>query len=231
MRRCRSAFKLLDINERTPIIGPGDVVVDCGAAPGSWTQVAVKHSNANGAIKNKPSGLVIGVDLHHIYPIEVIWLFGTRRDETRHLCDIHSLFNIPQGAQVFGNTDFTLPESQEKIKTLLKGRLINCVISDMAPNATGVRCLDQENIIKLCYSVLRFAIPLSAPDANCLMKVWDNGDVAKLEADILKFYKHVKRVKPPASRSDSAEIFILAKEFAGPSNDKNTWNMYNILIL
>lgn len=85
----------------------------------------------------------------------------------------------------------------------------------MAPNATGVRCLDQENIMKLCYSVLRFAIPLSAPDAHCLMKIWDNGDVQKLEQDILKFYKSVKRIKPPASRADSAEVFILARGFSG----------------
>lgn len=75
--------------------------------------------------------------------------------------------------------------------------------------------MDKENITKLCYSVLRFAIPLSAPDAHCLMKIWDNGDVHKLEEDILKFYKFVKRIKPSASRADSAEIFILAKEFGG----------------
>lgn len=114
-----------------------------------------------------------------------------------------------------GGADFTLPETHEKIRKLLDGRLINCVISDMAPNATGIRVLDKENIMKLCYSVLRFAIPLSAPNAHCLMKIWDNGDVQKLEETILKFYKKVKRIKPPASRSDSAEIFILAKEFGG----------------
>lgn len=62
---------MLEINERSAIIKPGDVVIDCGAAPGSWTQVAVQQSNANGAMKNKPKGLVIGVDLLHIYPVEV----------------------------------------------------------------------------------------------------------------------------------------------------------------
>lgn len=69
--RCRSAFKLLEINKQTKIIQPGHVVVDCGAAPGSWMQVAVTESNANGAIKNKPKGFIIGIDLQHIYPIEV----------------------------------------------------------------------------------------------------------------------------------------------------------------
>lgn len=71
--RCRSAFKLLEINQRAAIIEPGDVVVDCGAAPGSWTQIAVQKSNADGSQKNKPKGLVISVDLLHIYPIEVKW--------------------------------------------------------------------------------------------------------------------------------------------------------------
>lgn len=85
----------------------------------------------------------------------------------------------------------------------------------MAPNATGIRILDQENIINLCYSVLRFSIRMSAENASLLMKVWDNGLVPQLEADILKFYRNVKIVKPNASRSDSAEKFFLAKEFVG----------------
>lgn len=102
---------------------------------------------------------------------------------------------------------------------MLDGRPINCVISDMAPKATGVGCLDQENIMTLCYSVLRFAITMSAPGASCLVKVWDNGAVKKLEENMLKFYETVKRIKPPASRSDSAEMFILAKGLAGNQAD------------
>lgn len=134
-----------------------------------------------------------------------------------------------QGAVLLGNTDFTKPESQESIKKLLDGRQINCVLSDMAPNATGVRCLDQENITKLCYSVLRFAVLMSSPDASCLVKLWDNGDVQKLEKDMLRFYKTVKRVKPPASRSDSAEMFLLARGFAGRQAEPKTWCNWNQL--
>lgn len=85
----------------------------------------------------------------------------------------------------------------------------------MAPNATGVRSLDQEKITDLCYSALRFALLVSAENSSLLMKVWDNGAVPQLERDITRFYRNVKVVKPNASRSDSAEQFLLAKGFVG----------------
>lgn len=69
--RCRSAFKLLEINDKANILVPGKTVVDCGAAPGSWTQIAVEKTNANGKDKRHPAGFVIGLDLLNIYPIEV----------------------------------------------------------------------------------------------------------------------------------------------------------------
>lgn len=69
--RCRSAFKLLEIDERVKLLHPGETVIDCGAAPGSWTEIAVEKTNANSKIKNKPVGTVIGIDLLAIHPIEV----------------------------------------------------------------------------------------------------------------------------------------------------------------
>lgn len=187
--RCRSAFKLLEIDQKYNIIKPGFTVIDCGAAPGSWSQIAVKQSNADGAAPGKPKGTVIGVDLLQIYPIA--------------------------HATTLGNTDFTRTESQDKIRSLLGEKRIDCVLSDMAPNATGVRSLDQENIITLCYSVLRFAILMSSPNASLLMKVWDNGEVPALEKNIQRYYQQVKRIKPRASRADSAENFVLARGFVG----------------
>lgn len=122
-----------------------------------------------------------------------------------------------QGAHILGNTDFTLAESQAKIRTLLAGRPVDCVLSDMAPNATGVRSLDQERITTLCYSVMRFAALMSAPAASLLVKVWDNGAIPQLERDMLRFYKSVKIIKPQASRADSSEKFLLGREFYGLS--------------
>ncbi|XP_037948561.1 rRNA methyltransferase 2, mitochondrial-like [Teleopsis dalmanni] len=187
--RCRSAFKLLEMNEKYKIIKPGDVVIDCGAAPGSWTQIAVAKSNSTGSQQQQPKGAVYSMDLLHFH-------------------------GIP-GATIFGGMDFTKPISQQRLKETLAGRAVNCVLSDMAPNATGIRMLDQENIINLCYSVLRFALIMSAKGANLVVKVWDNGDVAKLEKDISRFYDKVKRVKPQSSRSDSAEHFLVARNFKG----------------
>lgn len=109
--------------------------------------------------------------------------------------------------------DFTDLKTQDRIKELLNGRKIDCILSDMAPNATGVRCLDQDKIMDLCYSVLRFAIQMSAENASLLMKIWDNGDVKKFEEIVLRNYKTIKHIKPEASRGDSAEKFLLAKNF------------------
>src|SRR5690349_20007197 len=99
--RCRSCFKLLEIDEKYKFLKPGQVVVDIGAAPGSWSQIAVKAVNSNGDDKDKPKGIVIGSDKLDIYP-----------------CD---------GAIFLGNTDFTTSIAQEKIKTILNGRKVNCV--------------------------------------------------------------------------------------------------------
>lgn len=101
------------------------------------------------------------------------------------------------------------------MKKLLDGRKIDCVLSDMAPNATGIRSLDQEGITNLCYSVLRFALLMSAPQASLLVKVWDNANIQQLENDMLRFYKSVRHIKPAASRSGSSEKFLLARHFVG----------------
>lgn len=116
--------------------------------------------------------------------------------------------------------DFTTAIAQQRLREVLAGRQVNCVLSDMAPNATGVRMLDQENIMSLCYSVLRFALAMSAINAHLVVKLWANGDVSKLEKDLRRFYEHVKRVKPESSRSDSAELFLVARQYKGMKASK-----------
>ncbi|XP_067625988.1 rRNA methyltransferase 2, mitochondrial [Eurosta solidaginis] len=190
--RCRSAFKLIEIDDRFKILKPGDNVLDCGAAPGSWSQVAVDRTNANGAKEGCKKGAVFSIDLLHLHAVP--------------------------GAITFGGLDFTSKSAQKRLREALAGRRVNCVISDMAPNATGIRMLDNENIMNLCYAALRFAVSMSAPDAHLVVKLWSNGDVAKFEKDMERFYEHVKRVKPESSRSDSAEIFLVARRFKGLEN-------------
>lgn len=104
--RARSAFKLIEINERFKILKPGDVVVDLGACPGSWSQVAMKAVNSDGAVANKPKGLVVSVDRDFIEPLGV-------------------------GVRILSHCDITDPKTPELVLQQLDGRKANCVISDM----------------------------------------------------------------------------------------------------
>ncbi|XP_038212165.1 rRNA methyltransferase 2, mitochondrial isoform X2 [Zerene cesonia] len=187
--RCRSAFKLLEMNEKTNILQPGLTVVDLGASPGSWTQVAVQKTNADAADSTKPKGTVLAIDKLQIFPIE--------------------------GATIMSNMDFSTIEAHEKVIKALGGRQVDIVLSDMAPSATGIRELDKDRILGLCYMAIRFAALVSKIDANLLFKVWDGKEVPILEMDLERFYKSIKILKPKASRSDSSEKFILAKGFKG----------------
>lgn len=188
--RCRSAFKLLEMNERFDILKPGMRVVDCGAAPGSWTQVAVKLTNADG--KNwdeKKRGSVVAIDRLPIHPIE--------------------------GAMILGNLDFTSDKAQSALLEALNGKLVDLVLSDMAPNATGTRSLDHENIIDLAYAAMKFALTITRTNGTFVTKVWDGGLSPQLEADVGRFFKTVKIVRPDATRDESSEKFILARGFKG----------------
>lgn len=187
--RCRSAFKLLEINERFNILTPGLIVVDCGAAPGSWTQVVVKLTNSIGKQEGKPIGSVFAIDRLPIHPIE--------------------------GANILGNVDFTTTVAQDKLRELLNGKLVDVVLTDMAPNATGVRSIDHDQIIDLAYSALQFALKISVVDGTFVAKLWDGGKSPQFEKDVGRFYKTLKIVRPAATRDESTEKFILARGFKG----------------
>lgn len=104
--RARSAFKLIEINEKYKIMQPGDTVVDLGACPGSWSQVAITAVNSNGLVGNKPTGMVVSVDRDFIE-------------------------SLGPGARVLSHADITDPKTPELILKELNGRKANCVISDM----------------------------------------------------------------------------------------------------
>lgn len=187
--RCRSAFKLLEMNDKTNILSPGLTVIDLGASPGSWTQVAVQKTNADGADPSKPKGRVLAIDKLQIFPIE--------------------------GASIMSNMDFSTIEAHDKVIAALGGSKVDLVLSDMAPSATGVKELDKDRIIGLCYMAIRFAALVSKVEGNLLFKVWDGKEVPILEMDLERFYKSIKILKPQASRSESSEKFILARGFRG----------------
>lgn len=91
----------------------------------------------------------------------------------------------------------------------------------MAPNATGVRQLDQESIMMLCNSVLAFALKMSAPRASLLVKIWDNGDAPQFIKKLETYYEIVRAIKPMSSRDDSMEKFILARKLRDPTEKES----------
>lgn len=187
--RCRSAFKLLEINQKYKLFEPGMCVIDCGASPGSWTQVAARKTNADGKMYGEQKGKVIAIDklpMHHV-----------------------------DGATVYGNMDFTHEVSQKILIDTLNGKFADMVMSDMAPNSSGIKEMDHDNIIKLAYMALHFALKVTTFEGILIAKLWDGNKAREFEADVAKFYRKVNIVRPEATRDESSEKFVLARGFKG----------------
>ncbi|MBZ3881839.1 rRNA methyltransferase 2, mitochondrial [Sciurus carolinensis] len=185
--RCRSAFKLLEMNERHRILWPGLRVLDCGAAPGAWSQVAVQSVNATGRDPSSPVGFVLGVDLLHITPLE--------------------------GATFLCPADVTDPKTLQKILELLPGGRADVILSDMAPNATGIRDLDHDRLISLCLSLLDMAPDVLHPGGTLLCKTWAGSQSQQFQKRLTEEFQNTRIVKPEASRKESSEVYLLAKQY------------------
>jgi len=195
--RCRSAFKLIEIDDKYKFLRPGSRVVDCGAAPGSWTQVAVKRINALGQQKGAPVGRIVAVDKNSVAPVD--------------------------GAYVLSYHDFTKEETRKEILAYFASDskndgLIDVVLSDMAPSATGNSC-DHERIIELAYEALVFAARHLSNGGYYLTKIWTGRSEGKLHKDMEKLFEYVYIMKPNASREDSTEVFLLGRQFKGVKRD------------
>jgi len=175
--RSRAAFKLAQLDEKYGLLKPGMKVVDLGAAPGGWIQVAQRKIGGQGR--------VVGIDLLEIDP-------------------------IPGAEMIVG--DFLDPEAPEKLKALLGGRA-NAVLSDMAASSTGHAPTDHLRIMGLAEAALDFAEEVLAPGGLYLAKVLQGGSERELLARLRLAFEKVRHVKPPASRSDSAELYVLATGF------------------
>ncbi|KAM7296734.1 rRNA methyltransferase 2, mitochondrial [Ixodes scapularis] len=192
--RARSAYKLIEIDERYGILKPGYTVVECGAAPGSWTQVVVRKTNSDGKDYNQPKGAVVAVDLIPLDPIP--------------------------GATLLPEADVQRPETLARILECLHGRRADSVLSDMAPSASGVKHLDHDNIVALAYASLIVALQTLSVGGSFLCKIWDGSRGPQLARDIEKFFHYVHYVKPKASRGDSAEMYLLGRQFKGAEKDQ-----------
>lgn len=187
--RARSAYKLIQIDDKYKFLSPGKVVIEAGAAPGSWTQVICERLKLNEKDnKVAMSGLCLAIDIAAIQPVE--------------------------GAVCLGNADFTSPFTQGKILTWLDGRKADCVLSDMAPSASGTKDFDHTKVVELVDSLIPFAYNVLKPGNSVfLAKIWDGAETTELVGKLRQSFDMVTRVKPDASRGDSSEIYIFCRGF------------------
>ena len=183
--RGRAAFKILELDDKYGFLKPGVRVVDLGCAPGGWCQVAVDRVNALGQRPGKPVGTVLGVDLQAIEPIA--------------------------GAQIH-QLDFLSDEADALVKGWLGGRA-DVVLSDMASAASGHKGTDHLRIIALCEAAAYFAFDVLEEGGTFVAKVLAGGAENELQAILKRRFTRVANVKPPASRADSSEKFVVAQGF------------------
>lgn len=182
--RSRAAFKLLELDEKFHVLKSGARVVDLGAAPGGWSQVAaqvVLHG------KNGAHGKIVAIDIQEMEDIPGVTIL---------------------------HKDFTEDDAPEVLKKALGGEA-DLVMSDMAAPATGHTATDHLRIMGLVEPALEFAREVLAEGGTFLAKVLQGGTENQLLAAMKRDFKTVKHAKPPASRADSAEMYVIALGFKG----------------
>jgi 23S rRNA (uridine2552-2'-O)-methyltransferase len=177
--RSRAAYKLAEIDDQYRLLKLGARVIDLGAAPGGWSEVAARRAG--------PRGRVVAIDILEMKPVAGV---------------------------EFLQLDFLDETAPGRIKAMLDGKA-DVVLSDMAANATGHRRTDHLRIMALAEAAAHFAREVLAEGGSFLCKVLQGGTEAALLAALKRDFVSVKHVKPPASRTDSAELYLLARGFRG----------------
>jgi 23S rRNA (uridine2552-2'-O)-methyltransferase len=175
--RSRAAFKLLELDERFHLLRPGATVVDLGAAPGGWTQVAVRAKATR----------VVALDLLAMEPLP--------------------------GAEVMTG-DFTDPDVLRHLLEVVGGK-VDLVLSDMAPNTTGHTATDHLRIMALAETALDVALEVLAPGGSFVAKVFQGGSERGMLERMKRSFAQVRHAKPPASRKESSELYVVAMGFRG----------------
>lgn len=185
--RGRAAYKILELDEKYRFLVPGARVVDLGCAPGGWLQVAIPRINALGEKSGKKQGRIIGVDLQEVDPVPG--------------AEIHVLDFLEEGAD-------------DKVKDWLGGEA-DVVMSDMAASSSGHQGTDHLRIVALVEAAAQLAFDVLAPGGTFVAKVLAGGAEQSLQMLLKQNFDKVANVKPPASRSDSSEKFVVAIGFRG----------------
>jgi 23S rRNA (uridine2552-2'-O)-methyltransferase len=189
--RSRAAWKLTQLDDRFKFLQPGRQVVDLGAAPGGWTQVAVERVRSRaGEGDEGPAGRVIAADILEIEPVE----------GAEHL-----------------TLDVTDPDAADRLRGVA-GRSVDVVLSDMAASTIGHRSTDHLRTIVLCEAAADFACDVLAPGGVFVTKVFQGGADGDLLKGLKLRFAQVKHVKPAASRDTSPETYLVAIGFKADSD-------------
>jgi 23S rRNA (uridine2552-2'-O)-methyltransferase len=178
--RSRAAYKIAEMDDKYRFLKVGGRVVDLGAAPGGWSQIAAKRVGVDTG-----RGRVVAIDILEMMPLAGV--------DALHL-------------------DFLDPAAPDRLKALLGGPA-DVVLSDMAANATGHRKTDHLKIMALAETATQFAREVLSPGGTFVCKVLQGGTEGALLAELKRDFATVRHVKPAASRSDSAELYVLATGF------------------
>ncbi len=181
--RSRAAYKLIEIDERYGLLAHGRRVVDLGAAPGGWSQVAAARVGSTDADPR-----VVAIDYLEMDPLP--------------------------GVRVL-QKDFLDPDAPELIRQALGGHKADVLLSDMAAPTTGHKATDHLRIVALCEAAADFSREILAPGGRFLAKVFRGGTEHTLLAGLKRDFAKVHHVKPPASRPDSPELYLLATGYRG----------------
>ncbi|AHB05258.1 MULTISPECIES: RlmE family RNA methyltransferase [Pandoraea] len=188
--RARAAYKLKEIDEQDRLIKPGQVIVDLGSTPGSWSQYARNKLAKGNRVDGGIDGTIIALD---ILPMEPI-------------ADVHFL----QG-------DFREDSVLEQLEEIVAGRKVDLVVSDMAPNLSGVASADAARIEHLCDLALDFAQRHLKPEGALLVKCFHGSGYSQIVEKFKQQFKTVAPRKPKASRDKSSETFILGRGLKKPA--------------
>ncbi|MCX7266145.1 MAG: RlmE family RNA methyltransferase [Betaproteobacteria bacterium] len=183
--RARAAYKLKEIDETLGLIKPGNLVVDLGSVPGAWSQYVRRRLSPSGAAVGELNGTILALDILPMEPVE----------------GVHFI----QG-------DFREPEVLAQLQALVDGRLVDVVVSDMAPNLSGIESADAARIENLVELALEFAQLHLKPQGALVVKVFHGSGYAQLVKLFKESFKVVKPIKPKASRDKSSETFLVGIE-------------------